>query len=223
MKTSKQAAAALVSPPSADWSVGGGEPARGKVMTVKHARRVGKRKSAPTLAEFNQLVQEVKLLRMEVRELEAARLAATSPLAPPVAVNPLAAARARGATYMTAELNNPDNLSLEEAAMAAGRSDRAINEDRKLGALYALLPHGKTRGYRYPRWQFAVDPARLKPVLQKLREHEVSMWGQHAFLTQASSFLEAGITPKDALMNTKLPLRLILEAVDAQFDDEQGA
>ena len=72
--------------------------------------------------------------------------------------DPLTAARARGRRSALEEYESPDNLALLDARDYAGRNERTINEQRQNGELYALLSPGKTRGFRYPKWQFDATP-----------------------------------------------------------------
>lgn len=138
------------------------------------------------------------------------------------AIAPFPAARARGVAYVKAELEKPDNLSLKDAGAYAGRSDRAINEARQRGALYALIQEGKTRGFRYPSWQFDVDGARLAKALQALDGFGVSCWIKHNFLLGESDHL-AGRSPKDIISDPNAEIETVINAARARFSGQHGA
>jgi hypothetical protein len=136
--------------------------------------------------------------------------------------DPLAAARARGAIHMKAELDRPDNLNLDAAAACSGSSTRHINQLRNEGKLYALVPEGTTRGFRYPSWQFDAERSRLTAVLRELHAHKLNCWAMHAFLTRPNEYL--GQAPRDSILDPEVPLENILKAVDQRFGGaDQGA
>lgn len=65
--------------------------------------------------------------------------------------DPLREARERGRLAAAREWEQPENLSLKDAALYAGRSDRAINQDRQAGRLYALVLRGASEGFAIRR------------------------------------------------------------------------
>jgi hypothetical protein len=146
----------------------------------------------------------------------------TNTQTPARASPPFPAARALGVAYMKVELKNPANLSLKNASVYAGRSDRMINAARRRGELYALLPDRKTRGFRYPSWQFDVDGARLAKVLQALDSFGVSCWIKHNFLLNESDHL-AGRSPKDIISDPNAEIETVISAARARFSGEHGA
>jgi hypothetical protein len=90
--------------------------------------------------------------------------------------DPLAAAHMRGRRFSLEQYECPDNLTLLDARDVAGRNERSINEERQKGELYALLPPGKTRGFRYPKWQFDASSERLKSVLRPFVDANANCW-----------------------------------------------
>ena len=95
--------------------------------------------------------------------------------------------------------------------------------DRPL-ALADLSPilDGNSRGFRYPRWQFDIPPARLATVLRKLDALDASCWAKHHFLTRPSPCLD-GRTPRELLVNRDAGLAAVCSAIDEHFTGEQGA
>lgn len=135
---------------------------------------------------------------------------------------PMQAARRRGVSYMKAELDRPENLTLGEASAYCGRSDRLVNEARQRGDYYALVMEGNERGFRYPRWQFDAPLARLVPVLRQLDSIGASCWARHHFLLQPSRLL-AGRSPRDVILDSSADLGAIERAVQDHFLADQGA
>ncbi|WP_234819117.1 hypothetical protein [Cupriavidus metallidurans] len=136
--------------------------------------------------------------------------------------DPLQAARDRGRQYALAELQRPENLSLRDASTYAGRSDRAINEARLSGQLYALVPPGKQRGLRYPQWQFDAEASRLAAVLAPFIEASASCWIVHNFMQRPLDAL-GGERPMDWVLDAARPIETVVEAATARFAGEQGA
>lgn len=136
--------------------------------------------------------------------------------------DPLQAARGRGRQYALAELQRPENLSLRDASTYAGRSDRAINEARLSGQLYALVPPGKQRGLRYPQWQFDAEASRMAAVLAPFIEASASCWIVHNFMQRPLDAL-GGERPMDWVLDAARPLETVVEAAKARFAGEQGA
>lgn len=143
-------------------------------------------------------------------------------MAPTGEIDPLAAARARGRDSMRALMDAPENLSLADAANAAHASERHINSLRKKHLLYALVLDGSNRGYRYPLWQFAADPRRLKPVLGALAAKDLSCWAIHEFMSRRHPDLK--MPPRDAILDAAVDIKHVIAAVDQRFSDaDQGA
>jgi hypothetical protein len=167
---------------------------------------------------------EVANLRQEVDGLkqQVAYLTGLAKLRAEPVPDPLAAAKARGASYKTNELANPDNLNLVNASKYAGRSDRVINMERKRGWLYALVPEGNTRGYRYPKWQFDVPASRLRAILDILTPSSLSCWSLHNFLTRPHSDLD-GKSPSAALADSTFAIERIIDVARRRVDLQQGA
>jgi hypothetical protein len=140
--------------------------------------------------------------------------------APPV--DALQAARDRGRHYALTELQRPENLSLRDASTYAGRSDRAINEARLSGQLYALVPPGKQRGLRYPQWQFDAEASRLAAVLAPFIEASASCWIVHNFMQRPLDAL-GGERPMDWVLDVARSVETVVEAAKARFAGEQGA
>jgi len=136
--------------------------------------------------------------------------------------DPLAAARARGRRFAVEEYRNPDNLTLLDARDYAGRNERAINEDRQKGALYALLPAGKERGFRYPKWQFDADGARLKAVLQPFVSAKMNSWSVHSFMRSKREEL-GGRSPADVILDPTASVTRVLDLAVQEICGEQGA
>lgn len=131
-------------------------------------------------------------------------------------------ARARGAAGMHIELASPDNLPLSEAALKSKRSEKHVNNLRNAGRLYALVFEGSGRGFRYPSWQFNVNPVRLETVLAALSAKGVSCWAMHDFLMRPHADL--GMSPRQAIVDDKFDIGRIVAAVHQRFDDaDQGA
>lgn len=136
--------------------------------------------------------------------------------------DPLQAARDRGRQYALAELQRSENLSLRDASTYAGRSDRAINEARLSGQLYALVPPGKQRGLRYPQWQFDAKASRLAALLAPFIEASASCWVVHNFMTRPLDTID-GMRPMDWVLDGSRPIETVVEAAKARFAGEQGA
>jgi len=137
-------------------------------------------------------------------------------------VDALQAARERGRQYALEELQQPENLSLRDAAAYAGRSDRAINEARLSGQLYALVPPGKQRGLRYPQWQFDAEASRLAAVLAPFIAAKASCWVVHHFMQRPLEALD-GARPMDWVMDAARPIAPLVEVINARYAGEQGA
>ncbi|MEX3937809.1 hypothetical protein AB4Y32_39955 [Paraburkholderia phymatum] len=137
------------------------------------------------------------------------------------ASDPLAAARARGRRYAIEQYENPDNLALLEARDYAGRNERAINESRQAGELYALLPPGKTRGFRYPKWQFDAHPDRVKAALRPFVDAGSNSWVIHSFMLRKREAL-AGLSPADVIVDDKQDIGRVIGLAESDLCGEQG-
>jgi hypothetical protein len=141
---------------------------------------------------------------------------------PSISGDPLAAARARGRRYALDQYESPDNLALLEARDYAGRNERAINEMRQSGQLYALLPPGKTRGFRYPKWQFDADADRLEAVLRPFVQADANCWVIHSFMMGKREVLD-GRSPAETILNDMLDLKPVIDLAESDLASEQGA
>jgi hypothetical protein len=101
----------------------------------------------------------------------------------------LAAASARGRRYVLKQYENPGNLALLDARDYSGRNDQAIIELHHEGHLYALLPPGKARGFRYPKWQFEVSADRLTAALRAFVDVRANRWVIHSFMLRRRDVL----------------------------------
>ncbi len=136
--------------------------------------------------------------------------------------DPLVAARARGRRYALDQYESPDNLALLEARDYAGRNERAINELRQSGQLYALLPPGKTRGFRYPKWQFDASADRLKAVLVPFTEANANCWVIHSFMTRKRDAL-GGLSPAEVVLDEGEDIERVIKLAQDDLAGEQGA
>ena len=136
--------------------------------------------------------------------------------------DPMAAARARGAAYKSAELSLAENLSVAKAAERFGSSEKWLNTLRQRGEFYALVPDGQTRKFRYPQWQFDADRKRLAQVLGALSKANVGCWGIHSFMKTPSADIE-GLSPQEWILRSDKPLDTLLQAAARHFADDQGA
>jgi hypothetical protein len=136
--------------------------------------------------------------------------------------DPLAAARARGRQFAFTEYGHSDNLPLLDARTYAGRNERSINEARQRGELYALVPPGKTRGFRYPKWQFDAEPHRLIAVLEPFVQTKANCWVVHSFMLGSSGELR-GKTPAQVILDPTQDLRPVISMASRQLTEKQGA
>lgn len=141
---------------------------------------------------------------------------------PSGAVDSLGAAKARGASYARTEWGKPENLTLQQAAAYCGRSDRVVNEARIKGEYYALLLEGKSRGYRYPLWQFDADTDRLAKILALLNTVDASCWVKHNFLLRPNTLL-GGRSPREIILDQATDLSQLIKVTNNRFDGDQGA
>jgi hypothetical protein len=136
--------------------------------------------------------------------------------------DPLAAARARGRQFALEEYESPDNLALLDARDYVGRNDRTINEQRQRGELYALLPPGKTRGFRYPKWQFDAIPERLMRVLHPFVDAKANAWIIHSFMRRKRDEID-GKSPAEVILDEGLSIEPVVELALRDNAGEQGA
>lgn len=136
----------------------------------------------------------------------------------------MAAARQRGVEFARSEWENPDNLSLQDAAHFAGVSDRTVNVRRQNGQLYALVAPGKTRGYRYPKWQFDIKPDRLALAIDAfLATGQKNSWVLHNFLRRPCADLN-GVRPCAHLADASRDAQRLVQVIDRRFSvRNQGA
>jgi hypothetical protein len=169
---------------------------------------------------FRPLVAQLEqLARPGTSDLEAQDAPGTQDIAPP---SPFANARARGQQFIATEYKKPENLTLEDASLVAGCSDRVLNQRRQDGRVYALLPPGKSRGFRYPGWQFEVDSERLAMALAPFFARKTSSWVVHHFMLRPTDAL-VGMRPADYLLDSSKPLDPIIAAVNDSLPRDQGA
>jgi hypothetical protein len=142
--------------------------------------------------------------------------------APASAADPLAEARARGRRAALEEYERPDNLALLDARDYAGRNDRTINEQRQKGELYALLPPGKTRGFRYPQWQFDAEPLRLVAALSPFVQAKANSWVIHSFMRRKRDELD-GKSPAEVILDEGASVTPVVSLAMRDIAGEQGA
>jgi hypothetical protein len=136
--------------------------------------------------------------------------------------SPFASARARGQQFVASEYRKPENLTLEDASVVAGCSERVLNQRRQDGKVYALLPPGKSRGFRYPSWQFEIEPDRLELVLAPFFARKTSSWVVHHFMLRPNDAL-GGMRPADYLLDANRPVDTVVAAVIDSLPRDQGA
>lgn len=139
-------------------------------------------------------------------------------------VDPLAAARQRGLQYAFSEWQKPENLTLQTAARYAGVSDSTINSRRQNQQIYALVAPGRSRGFRYPHWQFDIDPERLQAAIQAFTDAgRDNYWLLHNFFKLAAAELD-DVRPCDYLADPSKDIKRLLQVIQYQFTiGDQGA
>ncbi|WP_429573984.1 hypothetical protein [Paraburkholderia sp. UCT70] len=142
--------------------------------------------------------------------------------APGSAIDPLAGARERGRRFAAEAYASPDNLPLLQAKVYAGRNERSINEQRKAGELYALLPPGITRGFRYPKWQFDADPVRLAAILRPFVDANANCWVIHSFMLRRRAEL-GNRSPSAVILDPRAELAPLASLAARDLAGEQGA
>ncbi|MEC4718154.1 hypothetical protein RY831_03275 [Noviherbaspirillum sp. CPCC 100848] len=140
-----------------------------------------------------------------------------------VSPDPLAAARQRGVDYALTEWQKPENLTLQAAASYAGVSDNTINTRRQKQQIYALVAPNRSRGFRYPQWQFDVDPARLGAALKAFSKFgQDNCWVLHNLMTQPTPGLD-GVRPCDFIADSSLDMQRLVQFINTCFsNDDQG-
>jgi hypothetical protein len=111
---------------------------------------------------------------------------------------------------------------LLDARAYARRNERSINEERQRGRLYALLPAGKNRGFRYPKWQFDADQPRLEAALQPFVAANANAWVIHSFMRSKREDLN-GCSPIDIILDPHASLDRVVELARQENGGEQGA
>lgn len=134
------------------------------------------------------------------------------------AFDPLAAARSRGRRFALEEYESLDNLTLLDARDYAGRNDRTINEQRQRGELYALLPPGKTRGFRYPKWQFDAPSERLANVLCPFANAKANSWIIHSFMQCKRDVID-GKSPMEVILDDGLNIEPVVDLALRDISD----
>jgi hypothetical protein len=193
------------------------QPKLGEQYRVEGAFGMGKSRIFPKEYWLDQ--SEFKRLLDELVEKKITELLGVAALGSP---DRLKAARSRGNAYKTTELAKPENAQLKEASIYSGTSDRVINKWRNDGSVYALVQEGKSRGFRYPLWQFDADRNRLSRVLGALREVNASDWVIHNFLLRPNSFLD-GRSPRDWILDPGMDIEHLIKVAKDRFSGDQGA
>ncbi|UIF88588.1 hypothetical protein [Cupriavidus sp. UYPR2.512] len=178
--------------------------------------------AARVLAEPQARIDQLLLAAAKALGQEDAPASASARVTAPSEDDPLRAARERGRQFALDEWAKPENLPLREAAAYASRSDRAINEARLKGRLYALVPPGKQRGLRYPQWQFDAEPDRLAEVLAPFVQNHASCWVVHNFMQRPLEAISDS-RPMDWILDGSKPIALLAAAAMSRFAGDQGA
>lgn len=115
----------------------------------------------------------------------------TSARASGPSLDSLADATQRGAAYALSDAQKPGNLTLQAAARYAGISDNTNSTQRQNREINALVAPNRSRGFRYPKWQFDVEPERLRLAIQALTDMDRdNCWVLNNFFTSQNSDLE---------------------------------
>jgi hypothetical protein len=142
----------------------------------------------------------------------------------PSAADPLAAARQRGADYAQAEWKKPEYLTLQAAASYAGVSDNTINTRRQTQQIYALVAPNRSRGFRYPQWQFDVDSTRLAAAIKAFSDAgQENSWVLHNFLMRPTPEL-GDVRPCDYIADSSMDINRLVQFIHRRFErSDQGA
>lgn len=138
--------------------------------------------------------------------------------------DPLAAARQRRIDYALSEWHEPENLTLQAAARDAGISDNTINTRRQNQKVYALVAPNRSRGFRYPKWQFNVEPERLRLAMQTLTDADRNnCWALHSFFMTPAQALD-DMRPCDYLTDPSKDIERLTQVLQLRFTiSDQGA
>lgn len=141
-----------------------------------------------------------------------------------LSADPLAAARQRGADYAVTEWQKPENLTLQAAASYVGVSDNTINTRRQNQQIYALVAPNRSRGFRYPQWQFNVDPTRLGAALKAFSDvGQDNCWVLHNMMTRPTPELD-DVRPCDFIADSSLDIKRLVQFIHRRFSNgDQGA
>lgn len=85
-----------------------------------------------------------------------------------------------------------------------------------------MLPPGKTRGFRYPKWQFDAHPERLKAVLRPFVDADANCWVIHSFMMRKRDAL-FGKSPADAILDDNVDVKQVMDLAKRDLSGEQGA
>lgn len=95
--------------------------------------------------------------------------------------NAMARARARGDKRVEEILGSPVMISGQEFGRLLGVTPQAVGKWRRKGLVLGL--QGRTRIFRYPKWQIT-DDGQLLPGLKELTGELVHPWAVYRFLLQ---------------------------------------
>jgi DNA-binding MarR family transcriptional regulator len=190
-----------------------------QALAAEVAQRLGVG-SFRVIAHLKTVFDAVSTGNIPGQPIDAGTVASTNPRVD--LADPLAAARARGRRFAREEYENPDNLALLDARDYAARNERTINEQRQKGELYALLPPGKARGFRYPKWQFDAEPERLRAVLHKFVEAGANAWVIHSFMQRKRDEL-GGKSPSEVILDETASVGAAVDLAATDIIGEQGA
>jgi hypothetical protein len=134
----------------------------------------------------------------------------------------LRAAIARGLAYKTAELESPGNVLLRQAVEMTGRTSASIMQSCIHGELYSLSqPIAKSEA-RYPAWQFAAAPDRLRLAIAPWTNAGASVWTMHNFFCRPNLKLN-GRSPADWIVDPRVPIEIVVNLATSRFANDQGA
>ena len=85
-----------------------------------------------------------------------------------------------------------------------------------------MLPPGKTRGFRYPKWQFDAASDRLKAALRPFVDANANCWVIHAFMMRKRDVL-GGKSPAEVILGDQHDIRSVIELAESDRSGEQGA
>lgn len=131
--------------------------------------------------------------------------------------DPLAAARKRGTQFALNEWEKPENLTLQAAACYAGVSSRTINARRQRQQLYAMVAPNKSRGFRYPQWQFNADPERISAAISAfVAAGQCNSWVLHSFMMRTNPGLD-GMRPCDYIADSSKCIKRLVQVIQCRF------